>query len=169
MSPTMRASWSHSSKLPGGHRHAIRRTICYSYRRPAGHHLPAPERLQRGLLPALGQDPLRRPMGPELNVKVLLKVYRSDGVCERFIVDTEPRTPPGTTTSASRAISSSTPSPRASAVSPPSSLPTSSTSKSAPSRPSTNTSGWTATTSTTTATNAARSARARHPQHLAHG
>ncbi len=29
--------------------------------------------------------------GPELNVKVLLKVYRSDGVVERFIVDTEPR------------------------------------------------------------------------------
>ena len=30
-------------------------------------------------------------MGQELNVKVLLKVYRSDGVVERFIVDTEPR------------------------------------------------------------------------------
>ena len=29
--------------------------------------------------------------GQELNVKVLLKVYRSDGVVERFIVDTEPR------------------------------------------------------------------------------
>lgn len=29
--------------------------------------------------------------GPELNIKVLLKVYRSDGVVERLIVDTEPR------------------------------------------------------------------------------
>ena len=29
--------------------------------------------------------------GPDLNIKVLLKVYRSDGVVERFIVDTEPR------------------------------------------------------------------------------
>ena len=29
--------------------------------------------------------------GQELNVKVLLKVYRSDGVVERFVVDTEPR------------------------------------------------------------------------------
>lgn len=29
--------------------------------------------------------------GQELNIKVLLKVYRSDGVCERFIVDTAPR------------------------------------------------------------------------------
>jgi hypothetical protein len=29
--------------------------------------------------------------GRELNVKVLLKVYRSDGVVERFMVDTEPR------------------------------------------------------------------------------
>jgi hypothetical protein len=32
--------------------------------------------------------------GPELNIKVLLKLYRSDGVCEHYIVDTEPR--PGT-------------------------------------------------------------------------
>ena len=29
--------------------------------------------------------------GPELNVKVLLKVYRSDGIVEHFVVDTEPR------------------------------------------------------------------------------
>lgn len=29
--------------------------------------------------------------GSDLNIKVLLKLYRSDGVCEHFIVDTEPR------------------------------------------------------------------------------
>ena len=29
--------------------------------------------------------------GPELNVKVLLKVYRSDGIVEHFVVDTEQR------------------------------------------------------------------------------
>lgn len=29
--------------------------------------------------------------GPELNIKVLLKVYREGGVCEHFMVDTEPR------------------------------------------------------------------------------
>ena len=29
--------------------------------------------------------------GADLNIKVLLKVYRADGVCEHFIVDTEPR------------------------------------------------------------------------------
>lgn len=29
--------------------------------------------------------------GPEVNIKVVLKVYRSDGVCEHFIVDTDPR------------------------------------------------------------------------------
>ncbi len=29
--------------------------------------------------------------GPELNIKVLLKVYRSDGVCEQFVVDTDAR------------------------------------------------------------------------------
>lgn len=29
--------------------------------------------------------------GADLNIKVLLKIYRSDGVCERYIVDTEPR------------------------------------------------------------------------------
>lgn len=28
--------------------------------------------------------------GPELNIKVLLKVYRSDGIVEHFIVDTDP-------------------------------------------------------------------------------
>ena len=28
--------------------------------------------------------------GQELNLKVVLNVYRSDGVCERFIVDTDP-------------------------------------------------------------------------------
>ena len=29
--------------------------------------------------------------GSELNIKVLLKVYRSDGIVEHFMVDTEPR------------------------------------------------------------------------------
>lgn len=28
--------------------------------------------------------------GHDLNIKVVLNVYRSDGVCERFIVDTDP-------------------------------------------------------------------------------
>ena len=30
--------------------------------------------------------------GPDLNIKVIFKVYRSDGVCEHFVVDTDPRT-----------------------------------------------------------------------------
>ena len=29
--------------------------------------------------------------GSELNIKVLLKVYRSDGIVEHFMVDTDPR------------------------------------------------------------------------------
>jgi hypothetical protein len=31
--------------------------------------------------------------GIDLNLKVIFKVYRSDGVCEHFVVDTDPRYP----------------------------------------------------------------------------
>ena len=41
----------------------IRRTIRHPHRRPAWHNLPAPERFQGDLLPPLGQDSLRRPVG----------------------------------------------------------------------------------------------------------
>jgi len=37
-----------------------------------------------------GQIRFRVHWGVELNLKVILKVYREDGICERFVVDTDP-------------------------------------------------------------------------------
>ncbi len=65
------------------------------YARPTegqmGHPFPRQNEFNEVFYIRWGQISFDVQWGPELNIKVVVKVYRSDGVCERFIVDTEAR------------------------------------------------------------------------------